>query len=63
MTRSFHLTTVRSGNVINVLLVSDIGIKETIGQFLLPNDGQWRLDVDFLDDIQEAYRKRLRKTI
>lgn len=61
--RTFKLTTVRIGNVIFIGQVFLDGSKREIGRFLLPDDGQWRCDVDFLDDIMNAYNKRLRKVI
>ena len=63
MARTYHLTTVRVENVIYVLQVFMDGSKTEIARFGLPNDGQWRLDVDFLDDIMDAYKKRLKKVI
>lgn len=29
----------------------------------LPMDGDWRADVDFYDEIESAYKKRLRRAI
>ena len=49
----------REGNLIHVVQVFMDGSRIEIAQFLLPNDGRWRLDVEFHDDILEAYRKRL----
>lgn len=63
MARTYHLTTVRVENIIYVLQVFMDGSKVEIARFRLPNDGQWRLDVDFLDDIMDAYKKRLKKVI
>ena len=30
---------------------------------LLPMDGDWRADVDFYDEIERAYKKRLRRAL
>lgn len=57
------LSTLRTGNIIYVVQVFMDGSKMEIGRFLLPNDGQWRDDVDFLDDIKAAYNKRLKKSL
>jgi hypothetical protein len=29
----------------------------------LPMDGDWRADVDFYDEIETAYKKRIRKAL
>lgn len=64
MARPFHLTSIRDGNVIRIVMIIDsIGKRDIIGQFLLPSDGQWRKDVTFLDDIQKAYYNRLKDSI
>ena len=39
------------------------GSRREIGRFMLVGDGQWRLDIDLLDEIMAAYKKRLRKAI
>lgn len=57
------LTTLREGNIIYVVQVFMDGSRMEVGRFALPNDGQWRDDVDFLDDIKAAYNKRLRKSL
>lgn len=61
--RNYKLTTIREANVIHVIQVFMDGSKLEIGRFLLPNDGQWREDVTFLDNIKDAYVKRLSKTV
>lgn len=64
MARPFHLTSIRDGNVIKIVMIIDsIGKRDIIGQFLLPSDGQWRKDMTFVDDIQKAYFNRLKDSI
>lgn len=63
MNSIYKLTSIREENMIHVVQVFMDGSRQEIGRFLLPNDGQWRLDVDFLDDIMDAYHKRLKKTL
>jgi len=63
MNSIYKLTSIREENVIHVVQVFMDGSRQEIGRFLLPNDGQWRLDVDFLDEIMDAYHKRLKKTL
>ena len=59
----YELTTVRRNNVVSVLQVFMDGSRREIGRFLLVGDGQWRLDVTFMDDVIAAYKKRLRKAL
>lgn len=59
----YNLTTVRNGNTISLLQVFQDGSRTEIARFLLPVDGQWRLDVDFLDDIVGAYKRRLKRRL
>lgn len=61
--KKYHLTTVRADNTISIIQLFMDGSRREIGRFLLPGDGQWRLDVDFLDDIMKAYDRRLKKMI
>lgn len=61
--RSYHLTTVRDGNMLYVVVVFADGSKRIIGAFELPQDNQWRLDVEFCDSIVDAYKQRYRKII
>lgn len=61
--RTFKLATVRAGNIIFIGQVFLDGSRREIGRFMLPDDGQWRLDVDFLDDIMAAYNRRLKRAI
>ena len=63
MNSIYKLTSIREENVIHVVQVFMDGSRQEIGRFLLPNDGQWRLDVDFLDEIMDAYHKCLKKTL
>ena len=63
MARSYYLTSVRVENYIFIGAVFVDGSKRELGRFELPNDGQWRLDVDFLDSIMDAYKQRYKKII
>ena len=63
MDKVYKITSIRDGNVRYGIQVSMDGSDREIGRFLLPDDGQWRLDVDFHDDIMDAYKTRLKKTL
>ena len=63
MDKVYKLVSIRDGDVMYVGQLFMDGSSREIGRFLLPNDGQWRLDVDFHDSIMDAYKTRLRKTL
>ena len=63
MDKVYKITSIRDGNVMYVIQVYMDGSYREIGRFLLPDDGQWRLEVDFHDDIMDAYKTRLKKTL
>lgn len=63
MGKKYELTSIRVQNMISIQQVFMDGSRREIGRFMLVGDGQWRLDVDFLDEIMAAYKKRLRKAI
>ena len=39
------------------------GHSRTVLMAELPMDGDWRADVEFYDEIETAYKKRLRKAL
>lgn len=46
-----------------VNMVYPDGHPRTVLMAELPMDGDWRADVEFYDEIEQAYRKRLRKAL
>lgn len=61
-TRSYHLTTRRYENIIQVWAVFLDGSRREIAIFELPENGiNFRADVEFLDNIMDAYKKRYAK--
>lgn len=54
----YRFTTIRAVDTISVVQIFMDGSRAEVGRFLLPRDGEWRRDVDFLDDIVAAYKKR-----
>ena len=63
MGKKYELTSIRVQNMISIHQVFMDGSRREIGRFMLVGDGQWRLDIDLLDEIMAAYKKRLRKAI
>lgn len=51
----------RQNNILGLLLVYPDGHQRNVLMAELPMDGDWRADVEFYDEIEQAYRKRLRK--
>ena len=51
----------RRDNIIGLTMIYPDGRSCNVLFAELPMDGDWRADVDFYDDIETAYKKRLRK--
>lgn len=49
----------RQNNILGLLLVYPDGHQRNVLMAELPMDGDWRADVEFYDEIAQAYRKRL----
>lgn len=54
---------IRERNIMGVNMVYPDGYPRTVLMAELPMDGDWRADVEFYDEIEQAYRKRLRKAL
>ena len=52
---------VRDKNIVGLLLSYPDGHPRNVLLAELPIDGDWRADVEFYDEIESAYKKRLRK--
>ena len=50
-------------NVLGLVLIYPDGQPRTVLMAELPIDGDWRADVEFYDDVETAYKKRLRKAL
>lgn len=51
----------RRDNIVGLTMIYPDGRSCNVLFAELPMDGDWRADVDFYDDIETAYKKRLRK--
>ena len=51
----------RRGNIIGLTMIYPDGRCCNVMFAEVPVDGDWRADVDFYDDIETAYKKRLRR--
>lgn len=54
---------VRKDNIIGLIMVYPGGHARNVLMAELPMDGDWRADVDFYDEIETAYKKRLRRAL
>ena len=54
---------IRQDNMIGLVMVYPDGHQRNVLFAELPMDGDWRADVDFYDEIEAAYKKRLRKAL
>ena len=53
----------RENNIIGLVMIYPDGRPRTVLMAELPIDGDWRADVDFFDEIETAYKKRLRRAL
>ena len=53
----------RENNIIGLDMIYSDGHPRTVLMAELPMDGDWRADVDFYDEVEQAYKKRLRKAL
>ena len=49
--------------MIGLVMVYPDGHQRNVLFAELPMDGDWRADVDFYDEIEAAYKKRLRRAL
>ena len=61
--QSFKLTTKMEGNFIEIYYVVSTGYIRKIAIVEVPCDSQWRDNVDLVDEICNAIRKRIKKSI
>ena len=54
---------VRQNNIIGLMMIYPDGHSRNVLMAELPMDGDWRADVDFYDEIEQAYKKRLRRAL
>jgi hypothetical protein len=54
---------IRENNIIGLTMIYPDGHARNVLFAELPMDGDWRADVEFYDEIEEAYKKRLRKAL
>ena len=62
-TMGISFKSARKDNVIGLDMIYPDGHPRTVLMALLPMDGDWRADVDFYDEIERAYKKRLRRAL
>ena len=58
---TFNFKSLLEGNHLGLVLIYPDGTPKLVAEVLLPNDGDWRANIGFYDDLEEIYRKRLRR--
>ena len=53
----------RKDNIIEMDMIYPDGHSRIVLMAELPMDGDWRADVDFYDEVETAYKKRLRRAL
>lgn len=53
----------RKDNIIGMDMIYPDGHSRIVLMAELPIDGDWRADVDFFDEVENAYKKRLRRAL
>ena len=53
----------RKDNIIGMDMIYPDGHSRVVLMAELPMDGDWRADVDFYDEVETAYKKRLRRAL
>lgn len=53
----------RDNNIIGLTMIYPDGHSRIVLMAELPMDGDWRADVDFYDEVETAYKKRLRRAL
>lgn len=51
----------KEGHKISIKMIVPTGEQKTVITMDIPQGGDWRADVDFYDEIEAAYKKRLRR--
>lgn len=63
MAAKFNFRSVRDGCRLGMIMFEPCGYHRLVAEVLMPSDGDWRADVEFYDDLEKAYRTRIRKAI
>lgn len=53
----------RENNIMGLVMIYPDGHPRTVLMAELPIEGDWRADVDFFEEIETAYKKRLRRVL
>ena len=54
---------IKDGCRIGLVWLQPDGHPRLVVDSIVPMDGDWRADVEFYDELEKAYRNRLRKTL
>lgn len=59
----FRFKSIKEDCLLGLVLIQPDGHYRLVAEVLMPMDGDWRADVEFYDELEKAYRTRLRKAI
>ena len=63
MKMGISFRSIRDNNLLGLVLIYPDGQSRTVIMAEMPMDADFRADVEFYDEIENAYRKRLRKAL
>lgn len=63
MVAAFKFKMKRIGNAVGIFLVFPDGTYNQIALYTVPNDNNWRADVEFFDSLLDCYKKRYRHLV
>ena len=60
---SLRFKSIRQNNMIGLIMIYPDGRQRNVVWAEMPLDGDWRADVEFYDEIEAAYKKRLHRAL
>ncbi len=59
--KNYRLHAIKKGNIIYIVHESEMGTKEIIGAYIIPNDGKHMKDLEFYKGLEKIYNERLKQ--
>ena len=63
MAVKIQFKSVRCGSEIGLVMIQPDGYPRLVARALMPLDDDWRADVQFYDELERAYKTRMRKAM
>ena len=63
MSVKIQFKSVRSGSEIGLVMIQPDGYPRLVARATMPLDNDWRADVEFYDELEKAYKSRMRKAL